>query len=163
MDFDKDSCYNVAAISPSGQLNGGLNVVGVAGITSGCRDAQDLNRQNVYSRSRCNHGWCAHMYGYYFEKDQQTELGGGHRHDWEHVVVWTRNDQIQYVAVSSHGGYKKRAASEVNLDGTHPKIVYHKDGPNTHAMRFAEDGDDNVENHNGRWHVSIRHRPRSDS
>ncbi|KAK1833998.1 necrosis inducing protein-domain-containing protein [Podospora conica] len=151
LDFDKDSCYNVAAISPSGQVNGGLNVVGVAGITSGCRDRQDVERTNVYSRTRCNHGWCAHMYGYYFEKDQLTEIGGGHRHDWEHVIVWTKNDQMQYVSVSQHGEYITRGYQHVQRDGTHVKIVYHKDGGRTHVMRLANASDGGAQNHLGRW------------
>ncbi|MEV4182072.1 hypothetical protein AB0J28_11610 [Streptosporangium canum] len=33
--------------------------------------------------------------------------------------------------------------------GTHPKIVYHKDGGSTHAFRFADAADDAVENHAG--------------
>ncbi|MFI7054264.1 hypothetical protein ACIBLB_19560 [Streptosporangium canum] len=33
--------------------------------------------------------------------------------------------------------------------GTHPKIVYRKDGGSTHAIRFADAADDAVENHVG--------------
>lgn len=135
--------------------NRGLSVTAVAGVTSGCRDRQDLDRQNVYSRTRCNSGWCAHMYAYYFEKDQTSQIGGGHRHDWEHVVVWTRNDRIEYVSVSAHKGYDIRAARDVQMEGNHPKVVYHKDDSNgmTHALRFANAGEA-PENHYGRWWVS---------
>lgn len=35
--------------------------------------------------------------------------------------------------------------------GTHPKMVYHKDGINTHNFRFANEGDDAVENASGAW------------
>lgn len=36
------------------------------------------------------------------------------------------------------------------FDGTHPKIVYHKDGGLTHAFRFAK-ADEEPENHHGTW------------
>lgn len=156
LDFDTDSCYNVAAISRTGQLNPG-QPCSPSSIISGCRDREDLTTQNVYSRSRCNSGWCAHMYAYYFEKDwADTWCATGHLHDWEHVVVWTRNDKIEYVAVSQHGKYEKRAAKDVIIDGTHPKIVYHREGGLTHAFRFANDGEKNSpENHLNKWVVSI--------
>lgn len=35
--------------------------------------------------------------------------------------------------------------------GTHAKIVYHKDGIRTHAFRFANADDDNIENAKGVW------------
>jgi necrosis inducing protein (NPP1) len=41
------------------------------------------------------------MYASYFEKDQIT-LGPaalGHTHDWEHVIVWINNNEVQYVSV----------------------------------------------------------------
>lgn len=155
LDFDGDSCYNVAAISPSGQLNPGLSCVSLP--SSNCRDRADLDRQNVYSRSRCNGGWCAHMYGYYFEKDVADPLcAGGHDHDWEHIVVWTRNDRAEFVAASAHGSYNIRSANDLHWEGTHPKIVYHKEGGTTHAFRFGNSDDNNdVENHADRWWVSI--------
>lgn len=96
------------------------------------------------------------MYGYYFEKDQTTQIGGGHRHDWEHVVVWTQNDRIQYVAVSAHGGYTIRPAKDVHMDrSTHPRVVYHKDGGLTHAFRFGNGADNSKqENYYKTWQVS---------
>ena len=33
---------------------------------SGCRDKIRLDRSQTYVRERCNHGWCAYLYGYYF-------------------------------------------------------------------------------------------------
>lgn len=120
----------------------------------GCRDSWDLDNNNVYARSRCNNGWCAHMYGYYFEKDFRDGLCAiGHRHDWEHVVIWTRNDKVEFVSASRHGGYQRKAAKNVRFEGNHAKIVYHRDDDNggTHAMRFGNSGDDKIENHKGRW------------
>jgi hypothetical protein len=154
-DFDTDSCYNVPAIGADGTLNPGLNNCYTSN-TSGCRDASFLDNSNAYSRSRCNNGWCIYMYGYYFQKDVALQhvcgVGAGHRHDWEHVVVWTQGDQVKYVGTSAHGKYHLKEAKDVRWDGTHPKIVYHKDGASTHAMRFASEGDDNpVENDKHAW------------
>jgi hypothetical protein len=114
----------------------------------------DLNNNNVYSRQRCNNGWCIYMYGYYFEKDVAIPSfwDPGHRHDWEHIAVWVNGNGAQYVAVSQHGGWEIKPASEVRWDGEHPKAVYHKDGASTHCFRFGNAGDDgSVENHKGQW------------
>ena len=104
------------------------------------------------------------MYAYYFEVDaisgdRSKPLCGtplanyGHRHDWEHVVVWAQGDQVRYVAASMHGGWEVRVAKDVPFEGRHPKIVYHKTARSTHAMRFANipEDDNPVENHYGRW------------
>ena len=55
------------------------------------------------------------------------------------------------MAASAHGDYEIKAASDVRWDGTHPKMVYHKDGLGTHAFRFANADDDNIENATGAW------------
>ncbi|KAK3372102.1 NLP4 protein [Podospora didyma] len=153
LDFDTDSCYNVAAISPNGVTNPGLNCRVGESYASNCRDRSHIDRTNVYSRARCNSGWCAHMYAYYFEKDQ-TDLCLGHIHDWEHIVVWTRNDRAEYVSVSQHGNYEIRPRSGVqwSSDGNRAKVVYHKHNVRTHAFRFGTQGDDTtIENHVGQW------------
>lgn len=50
-----------------------MSRISYTGNTDSCRDATDLDNNNVYSRSRCNNGWCAHLYEYYFEKDVALE------------------------------------------------------------------------------------------
>ena len=37
------------------------------------------------------------------------------------------------------------------MSGTNPKIVYNKDGVSTHDFRFANAGDDKIENAKGIW------------
>ncbi|MCX4808563.1 NPP1 family protein [Streptomyces sp. NBC_01214] len=54
-------------------------------------------------------------------------------------------------SASQHGGYEIKAADDVLWDGTHPKLVYHKDGASTHNFRFASSGDEPPENHYHRW------------
>lgn len=153
MDYDKDGCYPTPAIGPDGKINPGLKLGG--DVNGHCRDESDLNNTNAYSRSKCNNGWCAYMYAFYFEKDQ-VSLGpgsAGHKHDWEHVVVWVHNDIPEWVAVSQHGKYPVRNRAEIPFDGTHAKIVYHKDGGSTHNFRWAKSngGDEPPENHKKTW------------
>lgn len=150
-DYDGDGCYATAAIGADGTVNPGLKLGG--DVNGHCRDAAQLNNANTYSREKCNHDWCAVVYGSYFEKDQAT-LGPaaiGHRHDWEHVVVWINGNQVKYVSVSQHSGYQVAASSSVRFDGTHPKVVYHKDGFSTHDFRFANSNDEPPENETGGW------------
>lgn len=150
-DYDTDGCYPTPAIGPDGTLNGGLNPTGA--LNGNCRDASDLDNTNGYSRYKCNNGWCAIIYGLYFEKDQAlpgTSLGG-HRHDWEHVVVWVQNNQAQYVSTSAHGDFDIYGRDQIRWDGTHPKVVYHKDGIGTHCFRPANSNDEPPENHYHAW------------
>jgi len=153
MDYDKDGCYPTPAIGPDGTINPGLDKGG--DVNGNCRDESDLDNTNAYSRSKCNNDWCAYTYAFYFEKDQTTvgEIagpGGGHKHDWEDVVVWVHNDTPEWVAVSQHGDYEWRNRNEIPFDGTHAKVVYHKDGASTHVFRHAG-GDESPENHKGEW------------
>ena len=152
MDFDTDGCYNTAAIDPSGSTNPGLGPVAKS-PSSQCHDKNRLDNNNVYSRKRCNNGWCAVMYEYYFEKDQTVwgSYGTGHRHDWENVVVFAKDNQVKWVAPSCHGKYDQKTGSFLK-DGTHAKVVYHKDGGLTHCIRMANDSDDKkIENATGSW------------
>jgi len=151
-DYDRDGCYPTPAIGRDGTLAPGL---GMGGAENGrCRDSWDLDNTNAYSRVKCNNGWCAYLYALYFEKDQ-VSLGpgsAGHRHDWEHVVVWVQGEWGMYVSTSAHGGYTTRHRNDVPWDetGKHPKVVYHKDGGSTHAFRHAGFGE-LPENHKGSW------------
>ncbi|WP_113699883.1 NPP1 family protein [Nonomuraea lactucae] len=164
LDYDEDGCYPTPAIGPDGTLNPGMTPT--SGFSAGCRDESDLDSTNAYSRSRCNqNGWCAYMYDLYFEKDvmnapsiddNQLPLPEtkGHRHDWEHIVVWVNEGlnpgRASYVSVSAHGGYSTYPFEDVAFEGTHPKIVYHKDGILTHAFRLASASEE-PENHKGTW------------
>ncbi len=155
-DYDGDGCYPVPAISSEGAPAAGLRVGG--GLAQDCSDASDLANTNSYVRTWCQGGWCAHKYAYYFEKDQKTavlaEPAGGHRHDWEHVVVWVQDGVLRFVAVSGHGGYSVRRAADVELShGTHPEVVYSKDGADTHRFRHADPGDEPPENETRTWQL----------
>ncbi|MFJ8945312.1 NPP1 family protein [Streptomyces sp. NPDC102395] len=150
-DYDTDGCYPTPAIGPDGTVNGGLKPTG--SLSGDCRDASDLDNTNSYSRYKCDNGWCAYMYTLYFEKDQALPGSGigGHRNDWEHVVVWVQSGKVQYVSTSNHGGFTVHPASSVRFEGTHPKAVYHKDGIRTHCFRLGNSNDEPPENHKGAW------------
>ncbi|MFI5495056.1 NPP1 family protein [Actinoplanes sp. NPDC051859] len=154
-DYDPDGCYPTPAIGPSGEINGGLKPTGP--LHGGCHDVSDLNNTNGYARHKCNNGWCAIAYALYFEKDQAVPYIpiGGHRHDWEHVVVWVHDDVAEYVATSAHGDFVIQPSSKVRWSGNHPKVVYHKDGLGTHAFRLANGGDEPPENASGAWQQPV--------
>ena len=100
MDFDHDGCYATAAIGREGKMNPGLTHI-EASVSHDCRDGR-LQFSNAYSRKRCNHGYCAIMYEYYFEKDLASAFTG-HRHQFENVVVFTKGNKIVRVAATERG------------------------------------------------------------
>lgn len=150
LDFDMDSCYHVAAEDINSNYNPGLELDSF----EQCRSEDRLYHSNAYVRRRCNHGWCAYLYGYYFEKDVGF-FAGSHVHDWEHVIVWTLNDEIFYVSWSAHGDYTTVYKDSVRYEGdTHVKIVNHLGGVRTHSFRKAEGDDEPPENAFGEWFMA---------
>ncbi|MFJ6809994.1 NPP1 family protein [Streptomyces anulatus] len=152
-DYDGDGCYATPAIGPDGTLAPGLKTTGA--INGSCRDRWDLDNSQTYARSKCNNGWCGIVYASYFEKDQAVHGSGlgGHRHDFEHVISWVdqASNQVDYVSTTQHSTVKTYPRSQVRFDGSHPKAVYHKDGPSTHFFRLANGNDEPPENHYGNW------------
>ncbi|MEU8660436.1 NPP1 family protein [Actinoplanes philippinensis] len=152
-DYDGDGCYATAAIGPDGALAPGLKTTGA--VNGSCRDQSDLDNSQTYARSKCDNGWCAIVYAGYFEKDQAVAGSGlgGHRHDWEHVISWVNqaSNQVEYVSTTQHSSQKTYPRSQVRFDGSHPKVVYHKDGLSTHFFRLANGNDEPPENHYHNW------------
>ena len=147
-DFDGDGCLPSAGISRTGEQNVGLKTSGT--ITGDCRSGNFLLTSNTMHRYVCktsgNDEYCGHIYSLYFEKDQLFHyVGGGHRHDWEHAAVWTKNGVVTHGTYSSHGNQITKSAAEVPFENGRLKIVYHKDGITTHALRFAKN-DEYAEN-----------------
>lgn len=142
-DFDTDGCLPSAGISRTGAQNGGLNPSG--SITGGCRASNFLDTSNTLHRYACiisgADTYCGHFYALYFLKDQISSLGGGHRHDWEHAAIWTKNGVVTHGGYSAHGDLNNAEVSALPMQNGHMKIVYHKDGALTHAMRFASSGE----------------------
>lgn len=142
-DFDGDGCLPSAGVSRVGQQNAGLNPSG--SITGGCRASNFLNTSNTLHRHACVRSgsdvYCGHFYALYFLKDQVSVFGGGHRHDWEHAAIWTKNGVVTHGGYSAHGKLYNQDIATLDKQNGHMKIVYHKDGVATHAMRFAKAGE----------------------
>lgn len=141
--FDDDSCYPAAAISPAGELNRGLKIGG--SITGECRDPSQLREANTYSRrveARIDGKvFAATMFCLYFEKDQIAPLAGGHRHDFESVVLWQTDGVLTHAAFSAHGGFSLVPTDELVLRGGRVAACYHKEWYVTHCMRPASRSD----------------------
>lgn len=164
IDFDKSACYNTAAIFRDGKLNPGLELCGsdqrcrheVDLGHDNCQRVDRLDNSNVYVREKCtDDGWCFYLYGYYFEKDEPgnaTPLEG-HKHDWEHIAVWTQNGEAKILGWSAHGNYDVDYSHRVEWEGDNPKFVIHRDWGSTHAFRKAKKGEA-PENAKGGWQQS---------
>jgi Necrosis inducing protein (NPP1) len=76
-----------------------------------------------------------------------------HRHDFEHVISWINqaSNQVEYVTTTQHSSQVTYTRSQVRFDGSHPKVVYHKDGASTHFFRLANSNDEPPENHYHNW------------
>lgn len=162
-DFDTDSCYPSPAISPTGGINGGMSVTQIdTSFVSGCREHRQLSNSNTYHRRAVvvKNGvtYSVRMYALYFMKDKslplnQTEGKLGHRHDWEFALIWTTNDKLTHAYVSQHSSGDLKPIGGLHFDAWCPecvKVVYHKDGGSTHAMRFAGKNE-KAENHTKYW------------
>ncbi|WP_263079716.1 NPP1 family protein [Endozoicomonas sp. Mp262] len=154
-DFDDDGCYPATGISRNGEQNPGLKTTGA--LNGHCHDPGFLDISNTFHRYACKTGannseYCGHFYALYFEKDQA--LAGldafGHRHDWEHVAIWTTDGKITHASASAHGKLDTKNRADIPFEGEHPKFVYHKEGVSTHSMRFAMP-DETAENDYGYW------------
>ncbi len=142
-DFDGDGCLPSAGMSRYGEQNGGLNPSG--SITGGCRRVDFMNYSNTLHRYACissgGSRYCGHFFALYMLKDQISAFGGGHRHDWEHAAVWTRDGVITHAGYSAHGKLYNAEIASLPMQNGHVKFVYHKDGVGTHALRFASSGE----------------------
>ena len=68
-------------------------------------------------------------------------------------MVWTTNDKLTHAYVSQHSGGDLEPISKLHFDAWCPecvKVVYHKNGGTTHAMRFAKENE-KAENDTKYW------------
>ena len=86
-------CQSYPAVSITGQVGGGLDNTGSS--SGGCNDPSN---GQTYARGGWYQGRYAIMYAFYFPKDQIADgpANGGHRHDWENVVIWIDNRKFAF-------------------------------------------------------------------
>ena len=89
----------------------------------------------VYARAGTSNGAYGIMYSWYMPKDEPVLDVGGHRHDWENIIVWLTSQSdsatVRGVAISAHGDYQKVAG---HFDGTRPNIGYISYGAVNHQL-----------------------------
>ncbi|KAF1930658.1 putative necrosis and ethylene inducing peptide 1 precursor [Didymella exigua CBS 183.55] len=131
-------CQPYTAADDAGNTSGGLQDTG--NVSAGCRDP---NKGQIYARAAWHKGKFAIMYSYYFPKDQPAagNVVGGHRHDWENVVVWiddpaNNNPSILGGAASGHGAYS--TTTNPNRLGNNVKVESFVSFPRNHALQFTD-------------------------
>ncbi|KAF2133741.1 necrosis-and ethylene-inducing protein-like protein 1 precursor [Dothidotthia symphoricarpi CBS 119687] len=130
-------CQPYTAVDDFGNYSGGLQDSGNVG--AGCRDT---NKGQIYARAAWHGGRFGIMYAYYFPKDQPVSgnVAGGHRHDWESVVVWidnpaNANPRLLGAAASGHGQFKKSTNPQRN--GNNVKVEYYHVLPRNQEFQFT--------------------------
>ncbi|KAG2767347.1 hypothetical protein JG687_00014797 [Phytophthora cactorum] len=137
----RTGCVPYPAVSEFGETSGGLKPTG--NPRGGCRGSG--HGSQVYGRSTWIDGVWAIMYSWYFPKDSPSP-GLGHRHDWEHAIVFIDNPdvpdaKILACSVSSHSGYKKyNPCPPWVIDGTSLKVRYKHGWPMNHDLDTTGDG-----------------------
>ncbi|KAJ8579077.1 hypothetical protein ON010_g123 [Phytophthora cinnamomi] len=123
--FINNGCHPYPAVNANGDTGGGLKPKGSP--EGGCRGSGYGSQ--VYGRSTWVNGVWAIMYAWYFPKDEPTNVDG-HRHDWEHVVVWIDNPDVENPKIlamtpSAHSGYSKYAPPPADMvTGTSCMVEY---------------------------------------
>lgn len=125
-------CDFQAAINSNGDVSGGLKASGRS--NGGC---ESMKGQAYAKSTQFSDGTTAIMYAYYFAKDHALWGGlGGHRHDWEHVVVWLDADEnVIGAAYSAHGDYSKTTSPFMI---GHNIVVDYKASYTTHSFFEAD-------------------------
>nr|AGC56252.1 NPP1-like protein [Plasmopara viticola] len=130
-----NGCHPYPAVNDLGETNSGLKT---KGAPSGMCKGSGWGSQ-VYGRHALFKGVWAIMYSWYFPKDMPS-TDFGHRHDWEHVIVWiekpvVENVKILAVTPSAHDGYSKQVPPNPgHLNGLAAKINYESKWPINHAL-----------------------------
>lgn len=129
-------CQPFAAVDDAGNYNSGLQDSG--SHNGNCSSSPS---GQTYVRSQCKSGFCGYMYVYYMPKDNGVPFPSlGHRHDFEEVVVWTKDGEIIGAAYSAHGDYRYHDNPHMSDGRVNPS--YDIDGV-THSMAVINRNDRN--------------------
>ncbi|KAH7046044.1 necrosis and ethylene-inducing protein [Macrophomina phaseolina] len=127
-------CQPYPAVNEAGDTSGGLQDTG--SHAGGCRDE---TKGQTYVRAAWHNGRFCIMYAWYWPKDQPNDgdVANGHRHDWEHVVVFiddpaAATPTLIGASASSHSGYKKDSSPQRNGDAS-----WSSTSPTHHQPRAA--------------------------
>jgi hypothetical protein len=135
-----NGCHPYPAVNGAGETGEGLEIMG--SDSAGCKGSGFGSQ--VYGRSMWYRDVWAIMYSWYFPKDSPMPKMG-HRHDWEHVVVWISNPEVNptilAVSPSAHDGYSKILnPPPETVDGGHVKVNYYSTFPMNHALESTNLG-----------------------
>lgn len=120
--FTKGTCLPAPVFDAEGRLGSGLKASGK--IDGNCLA---FDQANIYTQTLPIGDYRVHAYALYYPKDGSVPNGaGGHRHDWEHVLIWTLHDEISQVTFSQHAGWYTLAADKIKTDGTHARVYVGK-------------------------------------
>ncbi|RAL62499.1 hypothetical protein DID88_005064 [Monilinia fructigena] len=130
-------CQPYSAVDGNGNTSGGLQDTG--NVSAGCRD---MTKGQTYVRGGWHGNRYGIMYAWYFPKDQPAagNVVGGHRHDWEHVVVWINNPTVANpvlfgAAASGHGSMKKNTNPPKSTQRV--LVNYFASFPKNHELGWA--------------------------
>ncbi|KAJ5043143.1 uncharacterized protein L3040_004526 [Drepanopeziza brunnea f. sp. 'multigermtubi'] len=130
-------CQVMTAVNDKGEISSGLQDSGSP--NGGCRWT---DRGQTYVRTANYKEIFAIMYAWYWPKDHPNagNVAGGHRHDWESVVVWlstncTDDAKLLGASASGHGQYKKN--TDPPKVGDSVEIEYFTNFPMNHELRFT--------------------------
>ena len=132
--YIEHGCQPFAAVDDQGNYNAGLKDSG--GHNAKCSAS---STGQAYARSLCKSGFCGYMYVYYMPKDNGFPFPFlGHRHDFEEIVIWTKDGEMIGAAYSAHGDYNYhtdpyRSEGRINA-------AYGIDGV-THSMKKIKNAD----------------------
>ncbi|KAE9324773.1 hypothetical protein PF008_g17027 [Phytophthora fragariae] len=138
-----NGCHAYPAVDEAGQTGGGLKIKGAP--SAGCKGSGWGSQ--VYGRSGWYQDVWAIMYSWYFPKDEPSS-GIGHRHEWEPVIVWINNPDVENpkilaVTPSAHSGYHTYAPPNAGtVDGSTTKVAYESHWPMDHALDSTSEAGD---------------------
>jgi hypothetical protein len=123
-------CDPYPAVDANGNVSSGLAPSGSS--DGGCTSSTG----QVYSRYTTYDNKCAIMYSWFMPKDMPPTGIGGHRYEWEGIVVWLDSCQvgarILSINYSEHGGWSVNQTPPTWTGsysfasyGVHPLVYYH--------------------------------------
>ena len=127
-------CDPYPAVDASGDVSGGLK-------PSGSPDGDCTSSVGqVYSRYTTYNNLCAIMYSWFMPKDMPPSGIGGHRYEWEGIIVWLDScnvgANIVEINYSEHGSWSENTSPPTWVGtygyasyGVHPLVLYHAPDP----------------------------------